>query len=212
MEVVKIWWYQITITWKEDWSIKNEKHRVHAKFCTVQQCHSTIITEVSDKEIVWQLPYKADWIWWKKEIVNGWVYTADCWSIALLWKESYVVIHAWRRGLYKWMIHEAVKKLCSHWEEVVDINVYFGPSICTENFEFGSECKEYFPCEFIHKVDWKFTVDLVWLAISQLTFHGIERKNIQIHWWCTYWENEKWFSARQWEKERNFLWVSWVWE
>lgn len=212
MELVHVWWYEITITWKKDGSIKEPNHRVHATFCFPQQHHSTTIIEVTEKNLVGQLPVKGDWILCKKEYLSAWVYIADCWSIALLGKQYYCIIHAWWNWLYKGIIHEAVKKLCSHWEDVLDIHVYIWPCAHQEQFAFGPECKELFPDAFIQEIDWKYTVDLVWFGVSQLLFHWIRKENIQTHQHCTIRNNNFYFSARCGEKERNFLWVTRKWE
>lgn len=212
MKTIKINWYEIILTSKEDGSVKNERHRVHAKYCTVNQCHGIEIIEVQWEEIVGPLGVEADWIIGKKEELNAWVYTADCWNIALLGKEYYIVVHAWWRWIYQWILHNAVKKMSSHWEDVVDIHVYVWPQICKKCFKFGPECKKFFPGEFIQQVDWNFTVDLVWCGISQLQFHGILEENIQKNNSCTYENNDQLFSARRGEKERNFMGVSWVGE
>ncbi len=210
MEKIIINWYEITLTWKQDGNAKDPKFWAHAKYCSVKQCHSTKIIDVQWEEIVGPIKEDADGIFWTKEELYAWVYTADCWMVCLMWKKYFTIVHAWRRGLYQGILHEAVKKLCSHWEEVIDITVYFGPQICMNCFEFGPECTKYFPLNFIQETNWKFTVDLLWYGVSQLIFHGIQKENITTHTSCTY-EDPNYYSARLGQKERNFMGVRYIW-
>lgn len=207
MRTIELNGYTIEITGKEDGSVRDDKHRVYAKYCVAHQIQSSFIHEVPSDE-TWKLDVFCDGLIWKKDESYLWVYTWDCCSIALLWKNYFAVIHWWRKTLYQWILFEALNRLEQKKENIAELVVCFWPSIKKEVYEVWREFYNYFPRRFLQKIDWNLTLDMVEFAISQLEYRGVEEKNIVVDKFCTYQNNDMYFSHRRGEPGRNFFGVS----
>lgn len=208
MKQVSLWSHTIVITQKEDWSVKDHKNTYLQSFCFLQQVHSNTIIDSACLTKSWINEVKWDGIFASyDDPYNYGVYVWDCVPVILLGKEHYIILHAWWRGIYQWIIHNAVKKLYSHWTQDIDISVYLWPCICSSCFAFWKEALQYFPPAYIHRHDNDMlTVDLPWIIQSQCAFHGIKKEKIFMEQVCTHCSDE-YFSARRWESWRIMVWL-----
>jgi len=207
MRTIELNWYELEITWKEDWDARDVKHWTQAKYSICTMNHWTNIVEIDD-EYSWKTKEFCDGqIGTKGSCFLG-VYTGDCCNIAFLWKNYFGVVHGSWKTLYQWIVFDMLKKLEEKKENLSDLVIFFGPSIRKDVYEVGREFYNYFPKKFLQKIDWILTFDMVEFVISQLERKWVERNNIVVDEFCSYQNNDIYFSHRKWEAWRNCLWVS----
>lgn len=207
MREVILNWYSIEMTWKEDGDARDEKHWVYAKYCAWRQVHWVTIHEV-EWDDTGNLDVYCDGLFWSKDESYLGVYTGDCCPIALLGKRYFVVVHWSWKTLYKWIVWRAFELLELRKENLAEVMVYFWPSNREESYEVGREFYNYFPKRFLQKFDWKLTFDMVQFAISQMEFAGISKENIHVDPYCTFQNNDMYYSHRRWDPSWNFFGVS----
>ena len=138
-----------------------------------------------------------------KPNIVGVVMTADCIPILITNKHgSFVVaIHAGWKGLYNNIISNTINKLG---EPMDNILVYIGPTICKEHFEVGTELYQSFieldinyKTQFKQKNNSKYLCNLVGIAEMQLLKLRVTSLNITKSHFCTYCNNNEFYSYRK---------------
>lgn len=206
MRTVSMNWYTIEITWKKDGNARDEKHRTHAKYCMPRQVHGAQVVYIDDDR-VGKTEQFCDWVIGEKGIAYLWVYVGDCCPIVIVWKKYFAVLHGSWKTLHEWIVYRALDELLQRKEVPHDLQVFFWPSIKKEVYEVWREFYDFFPTKFLQKIDWNLTFDLIEYAISQLEWKDVKRDNILIDTYCTYQNNDRYFSHRKGEPGRNFVWV-----
>lgn len=189
----------ITLLWKE-----NEGNIPDAVY--LKQCHGIKIYKNPS-----QYNLEGDGILTKKWESSYAIKIADCLGIVLVWKEFYCAIHVGWRGLYQWLIHHAVKKMCRHGECIMDMNIWMSPSLkYLEVWKNWDDFTTIIPQAFLKKNAFGlYEIDIVSRASSHLAFHGITQEKIQVHPDCTFKNSDKWFSYRkEWTQLRNWIVVT----
>ena len=127
---------------------------------------------------------------------------ADCTPILVYDAKSKAIaaIHAGWRGTQAGIVTKTLKRLKQAFE--VDFNncyVYIGTCIDTEAFEVGKEVADQFDPAFKvwNTTSHKFHVNLKAANKAQLTELGVPETQIEISPYCTYANNEDYFSHRR---------------
>lgn len=159
--------------------------------------------------------YEPDrlWIQWdailaRRSSVWFAIKITDCMWVSIVWKQSYALIHVWRKGLYQWLIHSVVQKMYRHWECAIDMHVLISP--CVHFLEVGRDWNDFnwfVPSNFLITNTQGFNeIDTVSWATHQLLFQWIDNKNIVAHSDDTITNNDRWFSNRvEWTKKKNWM-------
>lgn len=140
-----------------------------------------------------------------KDVCIG-VNTADCVPILLAdpTKGIIAAIHAGWRGTANRIAQKAVDSMISMGTKATDILIGFGPSICPQCFEVGSEVVEQFRDNgfdvnnftYIDSQSSRPHIDLIKANYTLLLEAGINEQSIAINAECTKCNPNKYFSAR----------------
>lgn len=133
------------------------------------------------------------------------VYTADCQMIAILGRQYFTVVHAWRRGLHKAIIQQAVKQLYRQGEAIMDMHVVVGPAIHGASYEVGETFSTLFPEQYFFRRWEKRHFRIEQYTLDCLLGSGIVESHIMIHPDCTFQQHDTRYSRRRWDKARNRL-------
>ncbi|MCU7798936.1 MAG: peptidoglycan editing factor PgeF [gamma proteobacterium symbiont of Lucinoma myriamae] len=173
----------------------------------LNQVHSNKVVDASQSEI----GIDADGSYTTKADCVAIVMTADCLPVLMCNQQGTVVaaVHAGWRGLVNGILEQAVDKVLSAGQcQPEDLLIWLGPAIGPEKFEVGNEVRQ----EFLHKSALfqknieqcftplnnkknKYLADIYQLAKVRLLQQGIE--NVSGGNYCTYTEQEKFFSYRR---------------
>lgn len=127
---------------------------------------------------------------------------ADCTPILIHdeKKNAVAAIHAGWRGTVKKIVKNTIKKMNENYGTLgKDCKAYIGTCIDFQNFEVGEEVAEYFD-NHLKKYDPqknKWFVDLKSTNKEQLTEAGVLEENIEVSPYCTFLNNDKFFSHRK---------------
>ncbi|MBM3253340.1 MAG: peptidoglycan editing factor PgeF [Candidatus Omnitrophica bacterium] len=127
------------------------------------------------------------------------IFTADCLPIFFLDSKSSIIslAHAGWRGTYKKIVLNVVNKLKVAFNtDPRDVIVCFGPGLRSCCYKVSDEFIEIFPESVINK-DKKFYFDLIGENIKQLVSSGIRKENIFDSKFCSWCDNELFFSHRK---------------
>lgn len=106
--------------------------------------------------------------------------TADCLPIAIIGETGCALIHAGWRGLEQNILSSQLLK------KINPIKAYVGPHISVDNYEVGSEFKEYFcESEYFIEVDDSLHLNLSAIALKQLK-NEFANIDVSISSNCTY--------------------------
>ncbi len=135
---------------------------------------------------------------------------ADCTPIILYDKKNkiYAIVHAGWRGTAKAIVTKSIDKMKNAFNcNPAEICAAIGPSICYNCFETGNEVIEQLKTSvsdtegLVKTVRGKFYADLAGFNARQLSEAGV--KSVDIAPFCTYHNNEKFFSYRKENKTTN---------
>ena len=136
-----------------------------------------------------------------KGIILG-IRTADC--VPLLFYEPVAkiigAVHAgWRGSLLK-IIGKMIRQICQIGGISKNIICVIGPHICDKCYEIPKERQKLFEKKYI-KGEY---LDLSSVNIDQLLEMGIKRENIEVLPYCTFHQNEQFFSYRKNKKDEDY--------
>ena len=127
---------------------------------------------------------------------------ADCLPIFIFdpQKEVVALIHGGWRSLEKGIVEKTIEKMKNIFNSLpADILVGIGPGISSCHYEVGPEVAKVFHhySGAIEKKREKIFLDLKRVAFLKLLKEKIKKENIEINRFCTYCEEEKFFSYRR---------------
>ena len=190
------------------------KHFVpRMKAVTLNQTHSDIIVNIDEINLLsgWtQLPIEADGMVTTKKNISLNILTADCLAIVFSDEESGIIgaIHSGWRGTQQKIAVKLIEKMLSLGAKVENIKCAIAPGICGKCYEVGNDVadnfKEY-PQTLTKKDNGKWLFDNTKAVSIQLEKVGILSRNIKKYDFCTYCDNEKFFSYRKGDKKGRFV-------
>lgn len=169
------------------------------------QIHSDKVIELRSNQIYDKNDLSVDASFTReKQIICG-VLTADCLPILLCDKQGTVVasIHAGWKGLAQGIIYNTLHKMSI---KPQDILVWFGPAIGPKAFVVDSDVYEIFVNKLSTNINAfsksinannKWLADIYILAQNELMDHGVLSENIYNDNYCTFTQEDKFFSYRR---------------
>lgn len=186
----------------------------------LNQVHSNTIVDAGVAEI----GTDADGSYSTRSKVVCVVMSADCLPVLICNRQGTGVaaIHAGWRGLVNGIVEQGVKKLLDASQcRPEDILVWLGPAIGSQKFEVGNEVRQAFlkkspekdkksieQCFSPLKKSNKYLADIVQLARLRLLRQGV--KNISGGDYCTYTQEDKFFSYRRDGKTGRMASLIWI--
>ena len=211
MQTITFSTYTIHLFWKADGSTHEASHDVHDTYVSVTQTHTGNTYTVTGDESPGQLhEVEADAIVCSKEI-GVWlgVYMADCNNIAVMWKNSYAIIHGSRRSLKDWIIQNTLEQMQKYEKDINTLEVYIGPSIRVDDYEVWSEFTDLFDQKYLPPYGDSIHLDMLRFIKNELQNLGVSKNNIIVHPDSTYKTNDTWYSYRKGDEGlRNFMGIS----
>ncbi len=183
------------------------------KFVTLKQVHSDKIINIDKYEIIngWvELPIEADgMVTTKRNIVLN-ILTADCLAIIAIDKRKNIIgaAHAGWRGTKLEISKKLIVNMQKLGAKIEDIKCAISPGICLNCYEVGQEVVDEFkdyPKSIKKKSNGKYLFDNRLVNIEQLISIGINKENIEIANFCTYCDNDKFFSYRKGDIKGRFV-------
>jgi len=197
--------------------IKNRKvfmsHFKGFKAVTMQQIHSDKIIDIDKYDILngWvELPLEADgFITTKRNILLN-IMTADCLAILASDEENGVIgaAHAGWRGTKLKISKKLILNMLNKSAKLENIKCAISPGICGKCYEVGQDVIDNFnryTDAIVKKDNGKFLFDNLKVNITQLQELGINLNNIETTNYCTYCNNDKFFSYRGGDKKGRFV-------
>jgi YfiH family protein len=126
-------------------------------------------------------------------------FTADCLSVFLYdpVKSAIAMVHAGWRGTQKGISGIAVEAMQTEFKtNPKDLMAYFGPCIRSCCFEVEADFKNFFPGKVIEREN-KLFLDIPAVNIEQLTQSGVKKSSISDCGFCTFCQNDRFFSFRK---------------
>lgn len=193
------------------------------KVLWLQQIHSTKVIDF-DKKLVnnyflQQEFLKADASITKVENVALAILTADCVPILITDNKGKEIaaVHAGWRGLVNGIIENVVSKFSV---AAKDLIIWIGPCISRKKFEVGLDVKEQFFLKakdpsmvkdaFFELGNEKYLADLHLLAKDRLFNLGVLSNNIYCSEYCTFIDDDKFYSFRKNKDERRMASIIWI--
>lgn len=140
-------------------------------------------------------------------LTNVWLFviTADCVPILLFDKKKRVIaaVHSGWKGFVNRILLKTIDKMVEEFgSSPADIHVAIGPAICKKHFEIGPDVAVSFLEDFpalatpsaLHN---KWHLDLSSICQSMLLRRGIDADNIEHSGFCTFCNNDLFFSHRK---------------
>jgi len=183
------------------------------KFVNVKQIHSDKIINIDEYNLLngWiELPIEADGMVTTKKGVILSILTADCLAIIAVDEKKGIIgaVHAGWRGTKKQIASKLIKKMKSLGSNPKDIKCAISPGICGNCYEVGYDViknfKDY-PTAIKPKDNGKWLFDNKEANVIQLLNSGILKDNIEISNYCTYCNNDKFFSYRKGDTKGRFV-------
>lgn len=143
------------------------------------------------------------------------VFSADCLPVLLFNNQVCAAVHAGWKSTLQNIVSIAIKSFCNDFgQNPASINAMLGPCICQCCLEMGDEVYEEFAVTDISFLNsfkrmGKWHLDLHGLNRFQLLSAGLLEKNIREIGFCTFCNEEKYFSFRR-QKQRNGSMFSFV--
>lgn len=133
------------------------------------------------------------------------VSTADCIPVLLYDRVRQVVaaVHAGWRGTVARIVERTLSVMTEHYGvDTRNVIACIGPGISLEAFEVGEEVYEAFreagfDMDAVARKEAKWHIDLWEANRRQLLDKGVREENIEVAGFCTYYNNEDFFSARR---------------
>lgn len=199
MEIHKIWDYQIHITEKNDFDLKQKLYpKLSQKVFISKQEHGNSINLWKPG---WDNNIVGDWIISNQKNIKLAVWVSDCNAVVVMWKERYSIVHAGRAGLKADIVSQAFDQLIQQGE--TEFMVFVGPSIRSCCYEVGEEFKNYFSPKYLEKKSNNhYQFDMI-LMIQDLLKKYNCRETL-IHSSCTKC-SDRFFSYRNWDKINNLI-------
>ena len=186
----------------------------HGKFVFLNQVHGDTVAVVQDKaqfskEGFYCIP-ESDAAITNIPGLSVLVFTADCLPIFFNAGEWVGLVHAGWRGTHK-KISQKTLRLISEKSGIPakDIKIYFGPAICVKSYEVGEEFKNYFPESSFELKKGRLFFNLLKENQRQLVESGAHMRNIINYGFCTFEEEESFYSFRR-EKEAAGRMISFI--
>jgi len=185
----------------------------NVKIVTLKQVHSDKIVNIDEIELLngWiELPIEADAMVTTKRDVLLNILTADCLAIIVADENNGVIgaAHAGWRGTKQEIVKKLVKKMLTLGAEIENIKCAIAPGICGKCYEVGQEVANEFidyPQALEQKENGKWLFDNREVNITQLKELGIKAENIEYTDYCTYCDNDKFFSYRKGDVKGRFV-------
>lgn len=130
--------------------------------------------------------------------------TADCTNIYLYDSKENIIaaVHSGWMGTEKRILEKTLQTLCNNFNvNPQNLFVYFGPSICQDNYEVGIDFHSKFDDKYLTKKGEKFLLDLKKANKDILTNNGVPESQIEISDICSF-ENTNFHSYRR-DKTRS---------
>lgn len=129
-------------------------------------------------------------------------YSADCVPILLCDETKKLIgaVHSGWRGTAQNIVQNTIELMCSHGSKAEDICAFVGPAIGLCCYEVSSDVGEAFaayPHCVAKKDNGKYMVDLKNIVKTQLITEGVREDNIDVAPFCTFCDNDKFFSHRR---------------
>lgn len=133
------------------------------------------------------------------------VRTADCVPMLLFAEKAGIIaaLHAGWRGTLKNIVAQAVKQFQKAGVGSAEIKAIFGPYIGMCCYEVDADVARPFQRRFpknqqvIYKNNLKWQINLAYANYLELLAVGVKKNNIQMPFYCTRCQNERFFSYRQ---------------
>ena len=190
-----------------------KKHFKNFKFVSQHQVHSNALIDIDNVDILngWvELTTKADgFITSKKGIMLN-ILTADCLAIIAADEENSIIgaAHSGWRGTQQEISKKLIEKMLQKGAKIENIKCAISPGICGKCYEVGQEVIEQFknyPQAIKAKTNGKYLFDNTKVNIAQLQELGIKPKNIETTNYCTYCNNNQYFSYRKGDIKGRFV-------
>lgn len=130
--------------------------------------------------------------------------TADCTNIYLYDFRTKIIsaVHSGWAGTEKKILKKTISIMKDKFgTNPNDLFVYFGPSICQNNYQVGSEFLSKFNDKYFSLIEGKYYLDLKLLNFDMLLEEGIPKEQIEVSDICSF-GNEKFHSYRR-DKENS---------
>ena len=185
----------------------------NVKIVTLKQIHSDKIVNIDEIELLnaWvELPIEADAMVTTKRGILLNIMTADCLAIIAADESNGIIgaAHAGWRGTKQEIVKKLVKKMLTLGAEIENIKCAIAPGICGKCYEVGQEVANEFieyPQALKQKENGKWLFDNREVNIAQLKELGIKAENIEYTGYCTYCDNDKFFSYRKGDIKGRFV-------
>ena len=190
---------------EKDYQIWLTQNSAVAKNCVrANQVHGNDIKQVKngDKN---KIIKKTDGLITKNKNIFLGIKTADCLPILFYEPEAKIVaaVHAGWRGTSQEIAGKMVDKILEMGGIGENIICVIGPHICEKCYDVLEDRAKLFDKSVVNKLGGKFYLDLGLINIKQLLEQGILEKNIELMPYCTFHQNEMFFSYRK-NKDKNY--------
>jgi YfiH family protein len=160
-----------------------------------KQIHSDIVNIVDE----FKVDLEGDALITRTKNLGLAISTADCNNIYLYDPKENVIaaVHSGWMGTEKRILEKTLQILFNHFNaNPNNLFVYFGPSICQDNYEVGAEFKTKFNDKYFSKRGEKFLLDLKSANKDILVNAGVPKSQIEISEICSF-ENNNFHSYRR---------------
>lgn len=171
----------------------------------VDQIHSGKAVVVDEDTELAQLPQADALVTARADIIIG-VRTADCLPLLIYDPQRGVVaaVHAGYRGVLAGIVQNTLDLMQRGFGcEVSDLKFVLGPAICVKHYEVGPEVIVEFEKKcgenFSYRTDLgpKPHLDIPATVMQILITHGALESNIHAPGWCTYEDDQRFYSYRR---------------
>ncbi len=179
----------------------------------LKQIHSNKIINIDNINLLngWiELPIEADGIVTTKKGVALSILTADCLAIIAADEKRGILgaVHAGWRGTKEEISKKMIQKMLSLGANIKDIKCAISPGICGKCYEVGLDVIKNFnnyPTAIKPKNNGKWLFDNKEANLIQLQSIGVLKENIEVSNFCTYCNNDNFFSYRKGDIKGRFV-------
>ena len=212
MYSIEEWNYNIYVTERVDWNMRDNKNNLLQNFSIFEkQDHWNDIVFLEKLEDQNKLK-SGDAIVTCLTSLKIAVVLADCNWIVLMWQKYFWVIHAGWKWLQNGIIQKTIKLLLDKWEKIDFVWSFVWPSIRKCCYDVWNEFYNYFDSKYLKNTKNMLYFDMEKLIYDILVKQGISKDNIIIEPYCTKCNKDNYFSFRSWDiKDRFLVWVEKKW-
>ncbi len=160
-----------------------------------KQTHSDIVNIIDE----FKVNLVGDALITKAKNLGLAISTADCTNIYIYDPKEKIIaaVHSGWMGTEKRILDKTLQILFNNFNvNAKNLFVFFGPSICQDNYEVGADFQSKFDEKYLIKSGEKFLLDLKAVNKDILTNSGIPTSQIEISEVCSF-ENNKFHSYRR---------------